>query len=156
MDPVYSDLILKDIPFYQAPSSSSSRSSESYHISENSLYKAIELTESTHIITIRCEGVEDDFFKWLSGEGDYLPAMNLKVLKILDCPRFTSGALRAFLDARETKGRPLEYLEVVGFCPMMSPDDAAWFLGNETYVSWDVERFPNMPHWQDFIDHLSP
>ena len=155
LDPVYSDLILVDIPFYKASSRPSSRNS--YHISENSLYNAIELFSFTHLSIIGCEGVEDDFFEWLCGEDDHLPARDLKDLSIENCPRFTSGALRNFLDARETMGKPLAFVEVRGNSPMMSKDDAAWFLDLDettTRVIWNVERDPNM--MQDFVSDLRP
>ncbi len=153
MDPEWSYIMLQDIPFYKAPSSPSSRTS--YQISENSLYNAIEMCSSTEIYFAGCEGVVDDLFEWMCGEDDYLPAMSLTNLNIEDCPGFTSGALRNFLATRETMGRPLAMVEVYGKSPMISKDDAAWFLnGNEitTKVVWKVERDPNMP--KDMVSDL--
>lgn len=67
----------------------------------------------------------------------------------------SSGSLRNLLDARETMGSPLSMVEVYGKSPMISKDDAAWFLNeNETTtkVVWKVERDPNMP--KDMVSDL--
>ncbi|KJA13586.1 hypothetical protein HYPSUDRAFT_72967 [Hypholoma sublateritium FD-334 SS-4] len=150
----YSILMLEDIPF-QTPSSLSP--GNSHHISDNSLYNAIELFAFTHLFLTDCKGVGDDFFEWLCGEDDYLPAKDLNALRIKNCPGFTSGALRRFIEARDMLESPLIAVEVFGKGPLMSRDDAAWFLdGDETstHVTWNVEADPNMT--KEFISDLRP
>lgn len=147
----YSILMLEDIPFQASPTPSP------YHVSDNSLYNAIELFAFTHLFLTGCKGVGDNFFEWLCGEDDYLPARDLKALRIESCPGFTSGALRRFLEARDIMERPLIAVEVFGKGPMMSKADVAWFLDDDetsTHVTWNVEADPNMT--QDFISDLRP
>ena len=95
--------------------------------------------------------------EWLCGEDAYIPAQDLKALKLESCTSFTSGGLRYLIENREALGRPLVAIEVSGKGPMISKKDLAWFLDeseSSTHVNWNVEA--DASKGQDFVADLRP
>ncbi len=125
-----------------------------------SLYNVIKAFPALEVRILRCQGVNDRFLCWLSGDGcAELEAQNMLSLVLHDCTNFTAIGICHFLVNRhrrvqsEAGGtgipiRTLVFLEVYGKGPAIYEVHAAILeehnlkrsFFHKAHVSWNVER----------------
>ncbi len=165
-------LELVDIPYISNDTTESSNTALNPNIDE-SLCNAIEAFPAEEVRILRCDGVNDRFLSWLSGQDSAeLEARKMEMLKLCDCTNFTAKGVCNFLVNRRRRIRKhterrsftqLEFMEVFGKGPAIDAEDIPILKGkrnskrkalHKTHVSWNVERSDS--HQPGCVTDLQP
>lgn len=129
-----------------------------YTTGEDSIFNAINSLNPRCVRLLCCKTITDKLLEDLANS----ECSRMHILELLDCSGFTSGVVRAFVHARQNLHRAnaqsnnfLKALAVHGTGPLLSADDAAFFLQGEageendedpiTRVEWNVVGHNNIP-----------
>jgi hypothetical protein len=92
------------------------------------------------LVVKKCPGFNDSILEMMCAQedGDYICAMNMDHLEIVDCPDVSVGALRRLVNTlcRPSAEPRLEVVRVYGLVAHFSQEDISWFETN-------VEQFDN-------------
>lgn len=110
-----------------------------YTEDKNSIFDAISSLTPEHVRLLRCETVTDQLLSDLATSG----SSRMQTLELHYCNGFSSSGIRTSVHARQDVYRKdpennvFKALEVYGTGPLLSVDDAAFFLAEESRKAFD-------------------